>query len=112
MPRVFDAVVPGWVPGSARFWTYASGVAELAVAAMLAGRRTRRAGGWAAAALFLAVYPANVQMTVDAATRCRAAPRDRRRLLVLAATLARLPLQWPLVAAAAAVARGHDDREA
>lgn len=112
---MYDAVIPGWVPGPARFWTYASGVAELAVAGLLAARRTRRTrrvGGWAAAALFLAVYPANVQMTVDAASRCREAPGDRRRLLVLVATLARLPLQWPLVASAAAVARGHDDRRA
>ena len=45
VPRVYDAVVPPWVPGPARFWTYASGVAELAAAGLLSVERTRRAGG-------------------------------------------------------------------
>src|SRR3712207_6911229 len=39
-------------------WTYASGVAELAVAAAVAHPGTRRVGGFAAAALFAAGFPA------------------------------------------------------
>src|ERR1019366_6188547 len=43
-PRPYDTIVPRALPGSARLWTYASGAAELAVAAAVASRRTRRPG--------------------------------------------------------------------
>ncbi len=100
-PRPYDAIVPRWVPGRARGWTYASGVAELAVAAALAVPRTRRAGAAAAAALFVAVFPANLQMAWDWRTRGLAA-----RVLAVG----RLPLQVPLVLWAMAVRRGVPTR--
>lgn len=50
--------------------------------------RSRRAGGLAAAALFAAIFPANVQMAVD--WRHKALPY---RLLAWS----RLPLQLPLI---------------
>ncbi|MGF1646417.1 MAG: hypothetical protein ACFCVF_05810 [Kineosporiaceae bacterium] len=106
LPRVYDAVVPPWVPGPARAWTYGSGVAELAVAGLLAVPRTRRVGGWAAAGLFVAVYPANLHMAAVALGRWRARPSDPRRAAVAAAALARLPLQAPLVGSAVRVAVG------
>jgi uncharacterized membrane protein len=87
-PQPYDTIVPGWVPGPARMWTYASGAAELAVAAAIAHPRTRRGGGLAAAALFAAVFPANVAMAAD--WRHRGAARR-------AVAYARLPLQAPLV---------------
>ena len=59
--------------------------------------RTRRLGGLAAAALFVAVLPANVQMARDW--------RDRPAPLRLAA-YARLPLQVPLVVSGLRVAAG------
>ena len=86
-PKPFDALVPPALPGSARFWTRASGAAELGVAAMLAVPRTRRLGGSLAAALFVAVFPGNV----------RAVRIFWRRPLLRAVMLARLPLQVPLV---------------
>ena len=49
-------------PGSPRFYTYASGVAEVGIGALLLVPRTRRLGALAAVALFLAVFPANVNM--------------------------------------------------
>ncbi|MGF1663199.1 MAG: hypothetical protein ACFCVG_12175 [Kineosporiaceae bacterium] len=104
LPRVYDAVIPPWVPGPARAWTVGSGVAEIAAAGLLAAPRTRRAGGWAAAALFLAVYPANLHMAAAAVARWRARPGDRWSAGVAAATLARLPLQAPLVASSLRVA--------
>src|SRR3982750_3950242 len=64
-PRQYDAIVPRSLPGTPRTWTYVSGVAELAIAAAVANPRTRPAGGLAAAALFAAVFPANVNMAVD-----------------------------------------------
>src|SRR5699024_4393252 len=64
-PAPFDSIVPPALPGPARTYTYASGAAELATAALLAVPRTRRLGGIAAAALFVAVFPANLQMAYD-----------------------------------------------
>jgi uncharacterized membrane protein len=95
-PAPFDAIVPRALPGSARTWTWVSGAAELAVAAAIAHPRTRRLGGRAAAALFVAVFPANVQMAVD----WRHAPPARRAI-----AFGRLPLQLPLIAWARRVAR-------
>ncbi|MEJ3656711.1 hypothetical protein WEH80_27505 [Actinomycetes bacterium KLBMP 9759] len=87
-PGPFDALVPRQIPGSARFWTLASGVAEIGVGVAVAVPRTRRAGGLAAAGLFTAVFPANVKMALDWSDR---SPRER----VIA--YGRLPLQIPLV---------------
>jgi uncharacterized membrane protein len=87
-PEFFDEIVPHALPGPPRAWTYVSGVAELACAAAVARPATRRTGGLAAALVFVAVFPANVQMAVD--WRSRAAPER-------AAAYARLPLQIPLV---------------
>lgn len=87
-PRPFDTIVPAALPFPARTWTYLSGAAELAVAAAVAHPRTRRWGGLAAAGLFAAVFPANVQMAVD----WRHASPVRRTV-----AYGRLPLQIPLV---------------
>ena len=64
-PSFFDAIVPPWLPPNQRFWTYASGVAELLVGPLVLLPRTRRIGAIAAIALFVAVYPANLYMTWD-----------------------------------------------
>ena len=64
-PTFFDDIVPPWLPPSERFWTYASGVAELIVGPMLLIPRTRRLGALAAIVLFVAVYPANLYMLWD-----------------------------------------------
>ncbi|MDH6119062.1 hypothetical protein [Kitasatospora sp. GAS204B] len=98
-PKPYDAMVPRALPGAPRRWTYASGVAELAIGAAVVAPRTRRLAALAAAGLFVAVYPANVKMAYDARHR----PTPQR-----AATLARLPLQVPLVRWALRVHRaGH-----
>ncbi|WCN82671.1 DoxX family protein [Micromonospora sp. LH3U1] len=95
-PSFYDPIVPSALPGPARFWTYASGVAELAVAAAVANPATRRAGGQAAAALFIAVLPANVKMAVDWRHR-----RPARRAIAYG----RVPMQVPLIWWALRVAR-------
>jgi uncharacterized membrane protein len=61
-PKPFDTIVPAELPGGARFYTLASGVAEAATGVMLLTRRTRRVGALAAVALFVGVFPANVNM--------------------------------------------------
>lgn len=88
-PEPFDAIVPRMLPGPPRRWTYLTGAAELAVAVAVAVPRTRRLGGVAAAALFVGVFPANVQMALDWHQR----PFSQRAL-----AWARLPLQLPLIA--------------
>jgi uncharacterized membrane protein len=98
-PAPFDRIVPTRLPGTARGWTYASGAAELAMAAALASPGSRASGGFAAAALFVAVFPANVKMAVDTLRDERASPALK------AAVTVRLPLQVPLVAWALRVSR-------
>ena len=66
------------------------------MAAAVAAPRTRRLGATAAAALFVGVFPANVQMACDWSDRPPAAR---------AVAWGRLPLQVPLVAWALAVRR-------
>ncbi|WP_249120867.1 hypothetical protein [Brevibacterium sp. W7.2] len=99
-PRTFDSIVPPAL-GNRRAWTYASGVAELGCAALLANPGTRRLGGAASAALMVAVYPANIYTVV----KYWHSPRGR------AIALARLPLQIPLVQMSWAIAtdRGAQD---
>jgi uncharacterized membrane protein len=86
VPRPFDRLIPKALPGNARTWTYASGAAELGTALLIAIPRTRRLGALLAALLFVAVFPGNVKMALDA----KANPGK-------AIAVARLPLQWPLV---------------
>ncbi|MDO0929206.1 hypothetical protein QQY24_28740 [Streptomyces sp. TG1A-8] len=100
-PRRFDATVPRLLPGSPRAWTYGSGAVELALAAGIAAPPTRAVAAKAAAAFFVGVFPANVQMAVD----WRRRPARQRN-----AALARLPLQVPLVLWARGVARSGEGR--
>jgi len=98
-PTPFDGIVPRALPGDARTYTYVSGAAELAVAAALTVPRTRRLGGTLAAALFVAVFPANVQMAVSWLRSDRISPAAK------AGALVRLPLQIPLITEAWKVRR-------
>ncbi|NDE60083.1 MAG: DoxX family membrane protein, partial [Acidimicrobiia bacterium] len=43
-PDFFNDIVPPWLPPSESFWTYASGVAELIIGAMLISTKYRRQG--------------------------------------------------------------------
>ena len=95
-PKPFDGIIPVELPGSPRFYTYASGVAELSIGAALLMRSTRRLAALAAAALFIAVFPGNVNM-------CRLWWGRPWPMRIIA--LARLPLQIPMVTAALKVAR-------
>jgi uncharacterized membrane protein len=97
-PRVFEGLIPQAL-GAPRAWVYGSGVAELACAAAVAYPATRRVGGLATAALFVAVFPGNVKMALDSHPGARHWSRKR------SVAWGRLPLQVPLVAWAVQVAR-------
>jgi uncharacterized membrane protein len=95
-PKPFDDIIPAELPGSPRFYTYASGVAEVSIGALLLARRTRRLAALAAAALFLAVFPANINMV-----RLWWDKPWPMRIVALA----RLPLQIPMITEALKVSR-------
>lgn len=87
VPAPFERIVPRLL-GSPRPWVTTSGLVEIGTGAALLAPATRRLGGWVAAALMVAVFPANVQMAVDAG-----APDG----LYATAAWLRLPLQIPLI---------------
>ncbi|MDT5337781.1 MAG: hypothetical protein QOD90_3286 [Mycobacterium sp.] len=95
-PKPFDTIVPAELPGSARFYTLASGVAEAATGALLIAPRTRRLGALAAVALFIGVFPANVNSV--------RVLWDRGWAMRIG-TIARLPLQIPMITQALKVYR-------
>jgi len=80
VPQPYRRIVPRLLADPA-FWVRWSGVAELGCAVLVAVPRTRRAGALAAAVLFVVVFPANVQMALDAGV----------------VAWIRLPLQVPLI---------------
>lgn len=95
VPGPFDRIVPAWVPGAARTWTYVSGAAELTAGALLTLPRTKRIGATLAAVTLIVVFPANIQMAID----------EPPTSAYGVALLARLPLQVPLIAIAVKIAR-------
>ena len=98
-PKPFDQQVPRALPGEARTYTYVSGVAEIALAVGLVAPKTRRTTSGAAAVFFVAVFPANVQMTIDWLTSSKTSTAMK------VGVLARLPLQIPLVTESLAIRR-------
>ena len=97
-PETYEAIVPRSLPAR-RALVYGSGAAEIACAAGLLVPRTRRVAGLASTALLVAVFPANLNMTRQAKRRLDRDPGSRGRQGYLAATVARLPMQWPMIRA-------------
>jgi uncharacterized membrane protein len=86
-PKQFDTIIPR-VLGRPRFWTLSSGVVEIVCGALLLNRATEKAGGAAAAATIVAVYPANIKAALD-----QGAPTNPVAIF----TWLRLPMQYPLL---------------
>ena len=95
-PKPFDTIVPAELPGSPRLYTYGSGVAEVGIGALLLARGSRRFGALAAAALFVGVFPANINMVRLWWDK----PWPMRVV-----SLARLPLQIPMITTALKLSR-------
>lgn len=100
VPKPFDEIVPPEIAGAlgtdARTLTYASGVAEVGIGAGLLLPQTRRLAAGSAAALFVAVYPANINMV---------RMWWHKPPVYKAIAIGRLPLQIPLIAAAVKIFR-------
>ena len=88
-PQPFVSIMPPWLPAP-RALVMISGVFEIAGAIGLLLPATRVAAGWGLIALLLAVFPANIQMLMNA----RAAHASA---LWTASLVARLPLQVLLI---------------
>jgi uncharacterized membrane protein len=87
-PRMYEAIMPRYLPAH-RELVYASGVAEIAGAAGVLSDRTRKPAAWWLIATLVAVFPANVEMAVNA---------DRFKQFSKPLLWARLPLQGALIA--------------
>ena len=72
-PSGLDAIVPSVLPGDPRIYTYLSGLADIAIGlallspstAQIFGKSFRLWGAYGALALFIAVYPANINMAFE-----------------------------------------------
>jgi uncharacterized membrane protein len=103
-PKSLDAIVPGFLPGDPRFWVYLSGLAEIVIASiLLAPLRIvlwriplRLFGAYGALLLFVAVFPANINMAIQWHDRVMPYPLF---------AYARLPLQLGLFYWAIAIAK-------
>jgi uncharacterized membrane protein len=87
-PEPYLSIMPRELPAH-RELVYASGVAEMAGGAGVLHPRTARAAGWWLIATLAAVFPANVNMAVNA---------DRYKAIPAPLLWARLPLQAAFVA--------------
>lgn len=98
VPKPFVAIVPKWLPAP-KALNLLAGAAEATSGALLLSKdpQRRRLGGALAAATIVGVYPANVQMAVDAGRP--STPFEWGVWL-------RLPLQFPMIAWAVDHTRG------
>ena len=87
-PRPYERIMPAPLPAH-RPLVYASGAAEIAGGLGALHPRTRRAAGWWLAATLVAIFPANVNMAVNA---------ERYRVFPAPLLWLRLPLQGALIA--------------
>lgn len=86
-PRFFLKMMPSFVPFHKPI-VYISGVFEMTFAVMLLFAEWRSLAAWLIIGLLIAVFPANVQMTVDF---------WKKKKPFLWATIVRLPLQAVLI---------------
>ena len=86
-PRPYESIMPEALPAH-RELVYLSGVAEMAGGAGVLAEPTRRPAGWWLIATMLAVFPANINMAVEA---------ERFRDVPEPLLWARLPLQAAIV---------------
>ena len=87
-PRMYEAIMPRYLPAH-RELVYASGVAEIAGGAALLHSKTAKPGAWWLIATLCAIFPANIEMAVNA---------KRFRRIPEPLLWARLPLQGALIA--------------
>jgi uncharacterized membrane protein len=90
-PGFFASLIPDWLPAH-RAFIIVSGVAEWGCAVGMMLRSSRQLAGVASAVLLVAIFPGNVTMAINEI-------RNGTTWAVVA-SLARLPVQLPLIRAA------------
>lgn len=100
VPGLYRRIIPTMLRPWATALVAVSGAGEIACAMLLAIPRTRRVGALVTSGLLVAVFPANVQMALDAA------PGQRRVMGWM-----RLPLQVPLLLWAWSFRRNDTSRQ-
>ena len=92
-PEPFVAIVPAYLPAPLAL-VYLSGVFEIVLGWLLIPERTRTLGKWGLIALFVAVFPANINMAIH---EIQLAPSSPMPVWMM---WARLPFQLLFIAAA------------
>lgn len=86
-PTFYERIVPKWF-GHEQATVRWSGVAEVLCGVLVAVPRTKRLGAWVTVVVMLVVYPANIQLAVDAGR-----PENAEEWVAWV----RLPLQLPML---------------
>jgi uncharacterized membrane protein len=92
MPKPYEEMIPGYVPGDPATVNRLAGAAEIVSGALLLNRRTREIGGWCALATIATVYVANVQAAIDGGMSHLPGFAGSKEAAYL-----RLPLQLPML---------------
>lgn len=98
LPKPFLKIIPKQL-GAPRFWNLAAGAAEGAAGALLLSNdpEKQKLGGALATATFIGVYPANINMAIQAGK-----PTNPAAI----AAWVRLPFQFPMIASGIKLAKG------
>jgi uncharacterized membrane protein len=96
-PEPFHKIIPEQL-GSPKLWNLLAAGAELGAGALLLTNdpKLRRAGGWLALATIVGVYPANINMAIQAGK-----PTNPKAI----GAWMRLPMQFPMIRTAYRLAR-------
>lgn len=93
--ETFASVMPDYLPWHLPL-VYLSGVIEIALGLGLLSERTRSLAAWGLIALFIAVFPANINMALNPDMPIAGLPPDLPHPPAIALWL-RLPLQFVLI---------------
>jgi len=98
-PKPFLGMIPKAL-GNPRFWNLVAAAAEGTAGGLLLTKdpKLQRAGGALATATIVGVYPGNIKMAIDAGP-----PTNAKAI----AAWLRLPFQFPMIKAAASLARAE-----
>jgi len=63
-PKMYVSIMPDWLPAHLPL-VYISGLCEITLGLLLFPESTRTFAAWGVIALLIAVFPANIQMTIN-----------------------------------------------
>jgi uncharacterized membrane protein len=87
IPNFYMEIMPPYLPYPLML-IYLSGVAEVICGILLIISKTRKIGAWLTIALLIAIFPANIQMSIDELNNAG---------VLFYASILRLPLQFLLI---------------